>query len=105
MGTQMNRVGFACMSFAANRRVAEQKLTEVREYVQHLRGFRHDRTATGSLMRFVMFVPYLWEKRKMVRFLREIRWRIRFYRKVETDLKRDDLGSAIEALSMFAPRE
>lgn len=103
--TQTNRVEFARQSFAANRRVAEEKLAEAREYIQHLRGFRHDRAAVGSVMRFIMFVPYLWEKRKMVLLLQEIRWRIRFYRRVEADLKRGDLGSAIEALSLFAPRE
>lgn len=103
--SQKNRVEFARQSFVANRHTAEGKLKEMRKYMQQLLDFRHGRTDASALLRILMWLPYLWEKRNLLPQLRETRWKIRFYRKVEVDLERGDLGSAIEALSVFAPRE
>ncbi len=98
-------VDLARKSFAANRQVAERNLKEMREYARNLLDFRHNRTDAGPVRRLLMQLPYLLEKHKLVPLLRETRWKVHFYRKVETDLERDDLGSAIEALSLFVPRE
>lgn len=100
-----DRVEFARKSFAANRKVAERNLLEMRKYAQDLLDFRHNRRDVCPAKRLLLQLPYLLEKRKLVPLLREMRWKIRFYRKVETDLECGDLGSAIEVLSLFAPRE
>ncbi len=102
---KQDRVEFARQNLAANRRIAERNLKEMREYAQHLLDFRHSRTEVSAIRRALLWLPYLWQKRKLLPLLRETRWKVRFYRKVEVDLEHGDLGSAIEALSLFAPRE
>lgn len=103
--TKTNRVDFACQSFAANRRVVERDLAELREFGSHLRGFRRVKMSTGTVVRILLYPFYLWEKGRVVPLLQEARFKIRFYRKIEADLEQGDLNSAIEALSLFAPRE
>jgi|SRR6185437_560045 len=105
-----NRVDFAQQSFAKNRKIAERNLSGMREYARHLLNFRHNRgmfilPRWFVLPRYVLWPFYFWYKHKLVPELKQTHWKIQFYRKVERDLERGDLASAIEALSMFAPRE
>lgn len=102
---RMNRIEFTRQSFERNREIVEKDLGEMREYAHNLQDFRHHRTIVGPLTHIAMYPFYLWERRKLVRLIRVARWKVRFYRKIEKDLEYNDLGSAIEALSLFAPRE
>jgi hypothetical protein len=102
---ERDRVEFARESFAANRRVAERHLAEMLAYARNMLDFRHNRIAVNPVQRVYLWLSYQWDKRRLVPALRETRWKVQFYRRVEADLERGDLGSAIEALSLFAPRE
>jgi hypothetical protein len=100
-----DRIDFARQSFVANLRIAERNFTQVRLYAHQLHDFKHGRTNVGPIGTTLMWIPYLLAKRTIIPLLREARWRVRFYRKIEADLERGDLTSVIEALSLFAPRE
>jgi hypothetical protein len=100
-----DRVDFARQSFAANRGIAEKSLATIKQHAHLLHDFRHGRTTAGPIRKILLWLPYLCEKSRVVPLLKETRWKIRFYRKVEADLERGDLASAIEALSLFAPLE
>ncbi len=99
------KVEYARRCFAHNRAIAEKEFAHARDYAKQMRDDRHGRAPIPFGIRTICHLPYLWEKPKVFRILCEYRWKVRFYRKIETDLDSGDLTSAIEALSIFCPRE
>ena len=96
-------ISYILRSFECNRSNVEERLRQVREYINELREARRHKKQLPWITRVLLMVCLPFDGRLYLRQVRECRHRIRFYKQVESDLRTGDLQSAIDALAEFCP--
>lgn len=83
----------------------EELLKETRRDIGQLRAFRHGkRPARNWAMQLFLTLLYYFEKPRKIKEVRRSRRVIRFIKKIQGDLLRNDFASAIDGLTRYAPR-